>query len=452
MSKLKLKTWQIVVLAGGILIIIAGLFSYQIGLSASPGLSGGKAALIALGIITAVVGVLGRKTIAVYKAMAIMLLNTILLLVFIEFSLIIIARLSDFLPHKSETVVERDLRYINDDRENLPYYQTQDWSKDYWREYHAAWDNRQLPFEPYLIWRNQPFKGKALNIDAEGLRVTPGAECMSDSYKVFTFGGSTMWGTGVPDWGTIPAFLQSNLAERMDRPVCVVNYAEQAWVSTQSVIQLMLALRAGNVPDLVIFYDGNNDVFAAYQSGLAGAPQNLNSLAARFEDRPETPPLITLISKTRIYKFLQRLALGKDTETIPTYETKGVDADALAAGISQAYLGNYEIVQRLASAYGFEAHLFWQTTLLAAEKPLTEEENGIKNVAISVYPGYVELFDATTGQVLAAIPQHPNLHDLTDIFNDQSDLIFIDPFHVTIEGNQIITAEMLKSILGKVQP
>jgi len=449
MSKLKLKTWQIVTLAVGALIIVTGLFSYQIGLSASRGISGGKAAIITLGIVIAIVGVLGRKTFAAYKAVAIMLLNTILLLVFIEFSLVIIARLSDFLPHQSETVVERDLRYINDGREDLLYYQAQDWSKDYWREYHAAWDGRVLPFEPYVLWRSKPFEGKILNINAEGLRVTPGAECTPDSYTVFTFGGSTMWGTGVPDWGTIPAFLQSALAEQMGRPVCVINYAEQAWVSTQSVIQLMLALRAGNIPDLVIFYDGNNDVFAAYQSSKAGAPQNLSSIAARFEDRPEEPPLIALLSKTRTYKLLQRLVLGEDYKLIPPYEAQGVDANTLAAEVSQTYLGNYEIVQRLSSAYEFDAYFFWQTTLLVDEKQLTEEEQSIKDVAISVYPGYVELFDLTTEHVRSAISQYPDLHDLSGIFRDRSELIFIDPFHVTIEGNQMIASAMLNAIQGR---
>lgn len=446
------KRWQIAAIVAGGLIFISGLLSYQIGLSASPGFSAGKAALLAAGLILLLVGALGRKTIEAYKAAALILLNTLVLLITIELGLGVVARLSDFFAQPSETPVERDLRYVNDGRENLPYYQTQDWSKDYWREYHAAWDNRQLPFEPYLIWRNQPFEGRALNINDEGLRVTPGAECTPDSYKVFTFGGSTMWGTGVPDWGTIPAFLQSELAASMDQSVCVVNYAEQAWVSTQSVIQLMLALRAGQAPDLVIFYDGNNDTFAAYQSGQAGVPQNLESLAARFENRPEVPPLIALISKTSTYKFVQRIIFGEDYKTIPPYQKQDLDMAILADEISQTYLGNYEIVQALASEYGFEAFFFWQTTLLVDEKPLTEEEQSVKAVAISVYPGYVDLFKATRDRINVAHSSHPALYDLSDVFKDQTDMVFVDPFHVTIEGNQLIAAEMLKVISEKDKP
>lgn len=39
-----------------------------------------------------------------------------------------------------------------------------------------------------------------------------------------------MWGTGSPDWGTIPAFLQSGLQALKGGPVCVVNFGESGWV------------------------------------------------------------------------------------------------------------------------------------------------------------------------------------------------------------------------------
>ena len=61
------------------------------------------------------------------------------------------------------------------------------------------------------------------------------------------------------------------LAEQNDkagRSVCVRNYGETGWVSTQELIKLMLELkRTGRKPDLVIFYDGANDVYLPYQYG-----------------------------------------------------------------------------------------------------------------------------------------------------------------------------------------
>ena len=40
------------------------------------------------------------------------------------------------------------------------------------------------------------------------------------------------------------------------------------------VLQLMLDLRTGERPDVVMFYDGINDVASAVQRGVAGDPQN----------------------------------------------------------------------------------------------------------------------------------------------------------------------------------
>ena len=71
---------------------------------------------------------------------------------------------------------------------------------------------------------------------------------------------------GAPDWGTIPAYLQTLLEQKIETPLCIVNYGEWGYVVTQNMILLTLELRDGNVPDLVIFYDGINDVFATYQA------------------------------------------------------------------------------------------------------------------------------------------------------------------------------------------
>jgi hypothetical protein len=103
--------------------------------------------------------------------------------------------------------------------------------------------------------------------------------------RVFAFGGATMWGTGSPDWETIPAYLQAGLEARRGKPVCMVNFGESSFVSTQEVIQLLLQLESGNVPHLVIFYDGINNIYAAYQSGQAGVHENLDPIAAKLQTR-----------------------------------------------------------------------------------------------------------------------------------------------------------------------
>ena len=63
-----------------------------------------------------------------------------------------------------------------------------------------------------------------------------------------------------------------------------MNFAESAYISTQDVIMLLLQLRSGNVPDLVLFFSIAGDIGAAYESGRAGVHANLDQIAAKFRD------------------------------------------------------------------------------------------------------------------------------------------------------------------------
>jgi hypothetical protein len=218
-----------------------------------------------------------------YRATAIMLLNTLLLLVGLELAataVLTIAMLpttKGLLAHITGKPNDLVAHYLA-----LPYYAEQDWSSRYWPEHQLALKKN---YHPYVIWRSPAFTGVMLNIDQDGVRKTPGSECRpSDAYKVFVFGGSAMWGWGVPDWGTIPAYLQTELQATHDEPVCVVNFGENAYVSTQSLIQLQLLLESGNVPDVIIFYDGVNEVLAASQTGQPILHQNFAEITSLFQD------------------------------------------------------------------------------------------------------------------------------------------------------------------------
>jgi hypothetical protein len=139
-----------------------------------------------------------------------------------------------------------------DPREKVSYYSSKDWAERYWYEMRLS---RTQQYYPFVGWRRAPFKGETIEIDQNGIRLTPGGDCGATSFKVFTFGASAMWGTGSPTWGTISANLQKGLEKLRPGLVCVMNYAESAYVSTQDIIMLLLQLQSGNVPDVVLFYN-----------------------------------------------------------------------------------------------------------------------------------------------------------------------------------------------------
>ena len=123
-----------------------------------------------------------------------------------------------------------------------------------------------------------------------------------------------MWGSGAPDWGTIAAYLQAGLESSWDEPVCVVNFGQSAYVSTQGAVELIMQLRSGNVPDRVLFYDGINDVIAAGESGQAGAHLNFDAVAARFERQEH--PLVEWLTSFRSFELFTRLVSRANTVRI----------------------------------------------------------------------------------------------------------------------------------------
>jgi hypothetical protein len=278
---------------GGAIIILA-LVTDKLGLG-TPGSFGlGQFLLLLMGFILALVGSLGKKFINLYRGIAIIILNTILLLALLELGAIVVSRLELFSSYRENILTS----YLK-----IPYYSSQDWTQIYWQEARGAENYR---YKPFVIWRHQPFTGETVNINQEGTRQTPGASCNTEAFKVFIFGGSTVWGWGSPDWGTISAYLQKGLETETEMPVCVENFGEDGYVSTQGLIELIVQLQSGNIPDMVIFYDGVNDVYAAYESGKPGVHPTLSKIEAKFEEREQL--LVKWIESTRLFSMIERLA------------------------------------------------------------------------------------------------------------------------------------------------
>jgi hypothetical protein len=337
-------------------------------------------------------------------------------------------------------------------REKVSYYSSKDWAKQYWYEH---WLSVRQRYYPYVGWRRAPFKGETIEIDQNGVRFTPGANCSATSFKVFTFGSSEMWGTGSPNWDTIPANLQKGLEKLGQGPVCVMNFAESAYVSTQDVIMLLIQLRSGNVPDLVLFYSIGGDIYSAYQTGRAGTLQNLGQVAARFE---EGSPYIDHLRNTHSYNLIDALmnkltiANPQQKEPAPsklaTYESLGVDVAKLSDLIVQNYFGNYEIVSGLAQKYGFKYYFFLPPRIYRGNKPLTPEEQEMKREAESD-AAFSKLYTAVYQTVENKSSQYQNFYSMVDIFDRYDSLIWIDAAHVTPIGNQLIASRMLDVIQAR---
>jgi peptidyl-tRNA hydrolase len=167
-----------------------------------------------------------------WRTAALLLLNTLLLLAAAEGLAAALLWWTAPRPATPSGVAELDAQRLWADMEQL--------TVDYW---------------PHVGWRAHPLRSGTLNVDESGNRVTPGADCRASSYTVLVFGGSATFGYGVADADTLPARLQRALAERVGQPVCVRNFGQFGWSSTQGVIALLRELQERAAPDLVVFHD-----------------------------------------------------------------------------------------------------------------------------------------------------------------------------------------------------
>lgn len=323
---------------------------------------------------------------------------------------------------------------------SLDYYQAQEWGETYWREYRALERAGARRYEPFSIWRFREYSSETVNVDADGLRRIPGADCDDDFLTVLVFGGSTTWGTASPDWGTIPAYLVTEWRARRRSPVCVVSFAQGGHVSTQELIELVRALEAGVRPDLVIFYDGINDTVAAAESGRAGVHQALRQIRDRFEHNES--PLGRLVKESNLGELVDRLRrrlYGK-----PRYPDD-FDVERLGSAVVEHYLAHAEVVRALGRSYGFEAALFWQPVLSVGDVTRSPRERRMRE---TMDPSLRRLYDKTWSAMQEAAPHHPGVFYIADVLDRTEDEVYTDRHHVTPLANRVIAGRIAELAIG----
>ena len=404
-----------------------------------------------VGVLAALSAGFAGRIVEGYGAVALFALNTLLLLFAVEVAAT--AALSVvYLPATRGAIAAltgRPNDLIDHHYLRIPYYRDAAWGDTYWRELNRA---LRKTYHPYVVWRSPPFSGETLNVSQAGQRVTPGTECEEGAVEVYVFGGSAIWGWGAPDWGTIPAYLQRELASESQAAICVTNFGENAFVSTQNLIQLILELEAGHVPDLVVFYDGVNEVFAAHQNGTPILHQNLAEISDLFSPRRY---ILDAVKGLGTVQFLER-SLAWISPPGGGDAGPAADPGALAEGVTAAYMEVYGIVEGLAARHGFDFAFFWQPHILVGGKPLTPEEEAMVtglDWVLNLDEGLRALFTETYRSVGERAEEELGLIDLSGVFDGTDSTLWIDTWgHVTPEGNEIVARAIFRQLTDRALP
>jgi lysophospholipase L1-like esterase len=342
----------------------------------------------------------------------------------------------------------------------LDAYQDAAWFPDYLKE---SLESHKTQWVSYVYWRRRPYRGQYINIDEHGIRKTWAPDKrhagMGDPIKVFMFGGSTMWGSGARDDFTIPSYLAKKLDERGIETE-VVNFGEAGYVSTQEVITLIRQLHQGNVPDLVIFYDGVNDVYSACQKGAAGLPQNEINRVREFN--LTQPAYHRSLGETYVRGAIRGLStmrllgqigrrLGLDVPSNGIAARRAdigdslVNDDTLFRDVLTIYRGNIAIVRALAQSYGFQTLFYWQPTIFDKES-LTAGEQARRREVADLEPLMARMRGLARRADLAAASGGA-FRDLSDAFSGMQGPVFIDWCHTCEAGNERIAERMVQDFL-----
>jgi len=218
--------------------------------------------------------------------------------------------------------------------------------------------NRPYQYEPFTQFRESPFSGRFVNVDARGFRRSqpqPPWPPLASNSNIFVFGGSTTFGYGLADGDTIPSQLGTLLADvRCEQPVAVYNLGRSNYYSTQERVLFNQLLGADTVPSVALFIDGLNEF-------------------QHTDDQPKlTVRLERLMAETagqltrRALKELPLVRLARRLRP-PAPDPIGGDADdatarAVAEGAVARWLANRRLISAAAEEYGVTALFVWQPT------------------------------------------------------------------------------------------
>ncbi len=326
-----------------------------------------------------------------------------------------------------------------------------------WLAEFAAEDRSRLlgqgEYVPYLLWGTIPFSGKYQNteVTALGIRrrtIDPLSPLCAGRRReqVWVFGGSTVYGDGVPDWATVPSNLSSILNADGKRCVEVTNFGIEGYVSNQELMLLEEALKRGGRPDHVVFYDGFNDAFVGTvdpADPFAHASLTRIKLGVENHARNKLSFLYDsyLVRMTRIAleHFHRRHHPGGPVQT---------NLAALVSATVANYEGNLTMARLLATAYHFDFHAFWQPFLFYGDKPLDPFEQELVRLRAD---GNGAAWGANQAAVYAAAEKRAaesgGFVFLGRLFADVRAPLFIDGWmHLAPEGNRLVAAAIARGL------
>jgi hypothetical protein len=318
----------------------------------------------------------------------------------------------------------------------LPNYDGVAWAPKHFAEFQEL----SAEYEAYYGWRFLPYHGETINLDQDGFRRSyKGSEVVPNKTIAF-FGGSTLFGPGALDDQTIPSYFV-----RMNPDFEAFNFGQHGFVAHQGFNLFLKRYFEGFRPDVVIFYDGINDVrncrrdldaYAHHREALIRRTMKEGSA-----EHPESFAFLLLPTKNLIEK-LGRVWTNRTSPFFYDCDTNGAKAE----GIANVMLHDWALVKNIVESYGgvFLAILQPNAHLSQTRKNHFKIDPEETRQYEAVYPIVVDRLHKEFAQL------RENFVDLQRVL-DTDEYVFYDPRHLSPRGNEIIAGYMLEAVAERTR-
>jgi len=297
-----------------------------------------------------------------------------------------------------------------------------------------------------LIWYQDPVLDRAalepnqhmqtVNINNNGFR---GSEIQKekpdDTYRIIMVGGSTVFGYKIlSDQYTAPAHLQEKFNQlNLERRVEVINTGLSGYNSNDE-LNLIKKKIVEYEPDLVIIYDGTNDIFF---------PTNSKSVAYDLDY------LIYIYRK--YFQFYKTLDVINNIISEPplqhVHEYKmGVKFEL--GDKAKLWKNNISKICEIGNQNGFKTLIFLQPFLGTGNKSLTKQETKIFNdQMLKLHPNALLEYSYFTDKITDLNHSCTGTFDLRNIFDNVQKSVYFDMWHNYHEYNMVIADEIFDRAL-----
>lgn len=286
----------------------------------------------------------------------------------------------------------------------------------------------KFSYEPWMMFRVADHHSSNVNVNGFERKSSPSQFINSsskDTVDVYFFGGSALYGSGLPDTATIPSQVVKLIQKNNPvKSVRVRNFGIPQYYSKQQLMLLTSLIFEGKKPDVVVFLNGLEDFYPARML-YYDRPHYSYALQQSFEG-----------------KMLQKKDPSFVDSTDQLYDDPpGVTADMYNSALYNKYVANLKNVSLLCDKAGIKSYFFCEPVPFYNFSAIARQNfKGNFGRFESIYPRLEKNSDSINNFVF-----------LGNMLKDENGSAFIDGVNYSASFSQKISTALYEAIKKDLQ-